>query len=72
MNTRTRADSFTSTQVPYRDQAIRIQQALETLYKGAGGHYHYADAAWAYIKAQTGTDLKRIIEELAEERMPRK
>ena len=57
---------------PNRDQAIRIQQALETLYKGAGGHYHYADAAWTYVKAQTGIDLKRIIEELAEERMPKK
>jgi len=34
---------------PNRDQAIRIQQALETLYKGAGGHYHYADAAWTYV-----------------------
>lgn len=57
---------------PNRDQAIRIQQALETLYKGAGGRYYYADSAWAYVKAQTGIDLKRIIEELAEERMPKK
>lgn len=57
---------------PNRDQAIKIQQALETLYKGAGGQYHYADAAWAYIKDQTSTDLKTIIEELAEERMPKK
>ena len=57
---------------PNRDQAIRIQQALATLYKGAGGRYHYADDAWAYVKAKTGIDLKRILEELAEERMPKK
>lgn len=57
---------------PNRDQAIRIQQALETLYKGAGGRYYYADSAWTYVKTETGINLKRIIEELAEERMPRK
>ena len=56
---------------PNRDQAIRIQQALETLYKGAGGRYYYADSAWAYVQTETGIDLKRIIEELAEERMPK-
>jgi hypothetical protein len=57
---------------PNRDQAIRIQQTLETLYKGAGGRYYYADAAWTFVKARTGINLKRIIEELAEERMPQK
>jgi hypothetical protein len=57
---------------PNRDQAIRIQQALETLYKGAAGQYYYADAAWAFIRTETGVDLKRIIEELAKERTPRK
>lgn len=57
---------------PNRDQAIRIQQALETLYKGAGGQYYYADTAWSYVKARTRIDLKRIIEELAEERMPKR
>jgi hypothetical protein len=57
---------------PNRAQAIRIQQALARLYKGAGGHYHYADAAWTYVEKQTGIDLKRIIEELAEERTQNK
>lgn len=55
---------------PNRKQAIRIQEALETLYHGVGGQYFYADAAWKYVTAQTGIDLKQIIEELAQERVP--
>jgi len=53
---------------PNREQAIRIQQTLETLYKGAGGFYYSGDAAWHYVKQRTGIDLKLIIEELAEEK----
>ena len=36
---------------PNREQAIRIQKTLESLYKSVQGEYHYADAAWAYRKA---------------------
>jgi hypothetical protein len=54
---------------PNRDQAIRIQQSLETLYKGAGGRYYYADAAWDFVREQSGIDLKQILEELAAERI---
>jgi len=53
---------------PNREQAIRIQQALETLYKGANGFYYSGDAAWAYVKQRTGVDLKRILEEIAAEK----
>lgn len=53
---------------PNRAQAIRIQETLETLYEGIGGEYHYADAAWGYVKNKTTIDLKRILEEIAEER----
>lgn len=53
---------------PNRDQAVRIQQALETLYTGIGGKYFFADAAWAYVRERTGVDLKAIFEELAAER----
>jgi len=52
---------------PNREQAIRIQQTLETLYTGVGGEYYYGDGAWDYIKEQTGIDLKAILEKLAEE-----
>jgi len=52
---------------PNRDQAMRIQKTLETLYEGVDGKYYFGDAAWKYIKECTGVDLKAILEELAEE-----
>jgi hypothetical protein len=53
---------------PNRDQAIRIQQTLETLYEGAGGEYYYGEAAWNYVRERTGIDLKEILQEIALER----
>ena len=53
---------------PNRDQAARIQRALETLYAGIGGAYYFGDAAWAYVHERTGVDLRGILEELADER----
>ena len=53
---------------PNREQAKRIQKTLETLYAGAGGEYHYGDAAWAYIKHYTGVDLHGILQKIAEKR----
>ena len=50
---------------PQRAQAIRIQETLETLYKGIGGKYYYGDSAWQYIKGYTGIDLLEILEEIA-------
>ena len=55
---------------PNRHQAMRIQQTLETLYQGIGGHYHYGDGAWAYVLDRTGVNLKAILEEIANERVP--
>lgn len=52
---------------PNRSQAIRIQQAMETLYRGLDGQYYYGDAAWKYIKDCTGIDLLNILKNLAEE-----
>lgn len=52
---------------PNRAQAMRIQQALETLYKGVGGKYYFGDAAWNYVQAQTGVDLLGILQKLAKE-----
>ena len=53
---------------PNREQAMRIQQTLESLYKSVAGEYHYADAAWAYVKQRTDIALLGILKELAAER----
>lgn len=53
---------------PNRLQAQRIQQTLETLYKGIGGEYYYGDAAWNYIFEETGINLLEILERIADER----
>lgn len=52
---------------PNRDQAIRIQRTLETLYHGIGGEYYFGESAWEYVKNTTGVDLLSILEELANE-----
>ncbi len=53
---------------PNREQAIRIQQTLESLYNSVKGEYHHADAAWAYVKRRTGVDLLGILKDLDAER----
>ena len=50
---------------PNRSQAIRIQQTMETLYKGVNGQYYYGDTAWSYIHSYTGVDLLLILKSLA-------
>jgi hypothetical protein len=52
---------------PNRSQAMRIQQTLETLYRGVGGEYHFGDAAWKYIKSRTGVNLHGILRKIAAE-----
>ena len=52
---------------PNRDQAIRIQQTLQTLYEGLDGEYHFGNAAWRFVKDRTDVDLLSIFKELAEE-----
>jgi outer membrane protease len=56
---------------PNRTQAIRIQQTLETLYKGVNGQYHYGEAAWQYLKYRTGVDLLQVLKKLAQENAPK-
>ncbi len=53
---------------PNRQQAIRIQSTLETLYHGIGGEYHYGDAAWDYVTNRTDVNLKNIFEIIATEK----
>jgi len=55
---------------PQRDQAIRIQKTLKTLYAGVGGEYYGGDEAWNYLQKYTGVDLKAILTKIANERTP--
>jgi len=56
---------------PNRAQAIKIQQTLETLYKGVNGQYYFGSAAWQYVKERTGVDLFAILQTLAKENAPK-
>jgi len=56
---------------PNRAQAKKIQQTLETLYKGVNGQYYFADAAWQYVMKRTGVDLFAILTTLAQENAPK-
>ncbi len=53
---------------PNREQAIKIQATLKTLYDGIGGEYYSQEAAWNYVKDRTEIDLKAILTEIAEEK----
>ncbi len=55
---------------PQREQAIRIQQTLKTLYTGVEGEYYGGDEAWDFLQNYTGVDLKAILTEIANERTP--
>jgi len=55
---------------PQREQAIRIQSTLKTLYAGVDGEYYGGDEAWNYLLRYTGVDLKTILTEIANERTP--
>ncbi|MDM8566662.1 ApaLI family restriction endonuclease [Candidatus Halobeggiatoa sp. HSG11] len=53
---------------PQREQAIKIQDVLKTLYSGVEGEYYAGDEAWEYITQISGYDLKSILIEIAERR----
>ena len=55
---------------PQREQAIRIQQTLKTLYAGVEGEYYGGDEAWDFLQNYTGVDLKVILTEIANKRTP--
>jgi len=50
---------------PNREQAIRIQNTLKTLYAGVNGEYYSGEDAWNYLKKLTDIDLKSILEKIA-------
>jgi len=53
---------------PNREQAIKIQKTLKTLYLGVGGEYIYGEEAWKYLFDKTGVDLKRVLTEIISEK----
>ena len=53
---------------PQRDQAIKTQETLKTIYIGVGGEYHAGDEAWDYLQEVSGYDLKQILIEIAKKR----
>ena len=53
---------------PQRGQAQRIQETLQTLYKGVNGEYFFGDGAWNYVKETTGVNLLEILEKIANEK----
>jgi hypothetical protein len=55
---------------PQREQAKKIQETLKTLYAGVDGEYYGGDEAWEYLLNYTGIDLKEILTEIANERVP--
>lgn len=55
---------------PQRAQAIKIQQTLKTLYAGVEGDYYGGDEAWEYLQTYTGVDLKAILTEIVNEKVP--
>ena len=52
---------------PNREQAMRIQDTLKTVYDGLGGEYYSGDSAWNYVRTKTGVDLKAILTKIADE-----
>jgi len=53
---------------PQREQAIKIQETLKTLYAGVNGEYYGGEEAWEYLSAYSGVDLKAILTQIADER----
>lgn len=53
---------------PQREQAIRIQETLKTLYAGIEGEYYGGNEAWEFLKTYSGIDLKAILTQIANER----
>jgi|SaaInlStandDraft_6_1057023.scaffolds.fasta_scaffold24690_2 hypothetical protein len=53
---------------PQREQAIKIQETLKTIYSGVNGEYYSEDAAWDYLQKTSGYNLKEILTEIAERR----
>jgi type II restriction enzyme len=54
---------------PNRQQAIRIQDAIKTMYLGLDGEYYSGDDAWEFLSDFTNINLKAILEDIAQENL---
>lgn len=55
---------------PQREQALKIQATLKTIYEGVKGQYYGGEEAWEFIKNYSGFDLKKILTKIADKRTP--
>ncbi|MFZ4814161.1 MAG: ApaLI family restriction endonuclease [Phototrophicaceae bacterium] len=55
---------------PTRAQAIKIQDALQDLYRANQGLYLHSQAAWDHVYEQTGIPLYTILTAIADENVP--
>jgi hypothetical protein len=53
---------------PQREQAIKVQEPLKTIYSGVEGEYYAGDEAWNYLTKISGYNLKSILTEISERR----
>ena len=53
---------------PNREQAIKIQETLKTLYLGVSGEYYVGNESCEYVRQQTKIDLQNILQQIAKER----
>ena len=53
---------------PNRARAIKIQETLQTIYKGIDGEYYFGDNAWNFITNETGINLLSILENIAKKK----
>lgn len=50
---------------PQREQAIRVQQTLKTLYLGVDGEYYGGEEAWNFLVRYSQIDLKSMLMKIA-------
>jgi len=50
---------------PNREQSLKIQRTLATLYHGLNGEYYAGAEAWEYVNDRTGVDLFGIMTRIA-------
>lgn len=51
---------------PQREQAIKVQETLKTIYSGVDGEYYAGNDAWNYLQNRSGYNLKSILIEIME------
>ncbi len=56
---------------PNREQAIKVQETIKTVYVGVGGQCYIGRDAWEYVLTRTGVDLQAILRQIAAENLRR-